>query len=753
MSSPQPIAALKRPPLRNAGSSSSSSLRPQDAYAHPYTSHSAASSSSSLSGLEQYSPGHNTTSFQDFIKQTRSINPNKPLPPTPLASPPSLGPSQDGTRATKKRSSSVYSRTQSQWLPTSYPFQDPDFDVDPLPPLRPKDHDDNPYKLRDLPPVDNTKFLEPRPFAPLLISPSSSNGDLRPEPTPLALNNTMVLAPQVPSPAKSTPRTKARLMSISKAKRDAKAPGAVHLLPEELRAQNARRTERHSRLDSLDMLGLGGPPPPPPPPLPVSTVNGQAFAENSRRLSASRNSERSDGTYDVLKSSFHVGTGPSREMLPPQDSHERVTLKVPAGVRPRRSDEEERGRPRERSRRGDDLSVSPPKLFVHDMYPYDKAEKAPSEASNDTAGYDFFLAQYDRRPSAPRSFTTMSSTVENDDEVRQHMKMVPQPLFQSKAQAHPRQESSAGGSLLSQWRPNAAGSQESFSSGKSSGFPLRLSMESLQSIGTGRDSKGSTTGMIPISPPVGQGRQTEQRRKIDGSDMRRRDPRSERPALPTIDQSLDNSSSRPSASSSVRGNSKYDHRRNISETSTQASQTKTPLFQRAMNGVTKHVRKTSKLSDTSTTSTASPIAAPGSPHLLPSPVKNLPSSGWTGSAKATWEAAKSRAQRSRASISISAPTRPLAERMETLSDRHEDSFPGLINLTSINGLGTKVMENFREGKAAKRREGLKKMITVVGVGDGSAGRGTSEASSEVEWDSEFEDEDGGRDDGSGANWL
>jgi hypothetical protein len=68
-------------------------------------------------------------------------------------------------------------------------------------------------------------------------------------------------------------------------------------------------------------------------------------------------------------------------------------------------------------------------------------------------------------------------------------------------------------------------------------------------------------------------------------------------------------------------------------------------------------------------------------------------------------------------------------------------------------LAAKVLENYREGKAAKRREGWKRTITVAGVGDGFVAGGVSEGSSEVGKDPEMEEEDDRRCWGSDGNWM
>ncbi|KAI7132877.1 hypothetical protein KC352_g30968, partial [Hortaea werneckii] len=170
MPSPQPrdSSSVKRPPILKNGSSSSS-----------------------LRGMEQSVP-----SFQTFIKRTPPPDHLKPLPPTPLhphqrASSFDSGISQCPS-SSGRRSSSVYSRTVSQWDPEwdSQPEEVPE--VPPLPDRRSADFadQDNNLLLRPIAysastsqllektqqqhqqPVSQPQLLEPRAYRPLIVTPS-----------------------------------------------------------------------------------------------------------------------------------------------------------------------------------------------------------------------------------------------------------------------------------------------------------------------------------------------------------------------------------------------------------------------------------------------------------------------------------------------------------------------------------------------------------------------------------------------------
>jgi hypothetical protein len=91
----------------------------------------------------------------------------------------------------------------------------------------------------------------------------------------------------------------------------------------------------------------------------------------------------------------------------------------------------------------------------------------------------------------------------------------------------------------------------------------------------------------------------------------------------------------------------------------------------------------------------------------------------------------------------------LDERAESSTYEVEGTSSKIINLPLMNGLGAKFLGNYREGKAAKRREGLKRMITVVGVGDGYlAGPASEEDSSDVGTDEEQDECDR-----RSGNWM
>lgn len=722
---------LKRPPMVTAASSSSSlALRPQGPLSRPLFS-SSGSSSSSLGGLEQ-----TVLPFQDFIKQTRPVDAEKPLPPTPLAPRHSFdsSPYSEDRRSQLfdlphhekgRRSSSVYSRTQSQWIPedprpdTRSSYQSPENeDESYFPP--------NPHNM-DVPGVDirqpTPDSQEPRECSPLIASPCSTLSAVStvPKSQPIAFMRNPLIVQE---------RPKVRMMSLDKANQKFNAPGAVHMLPEELRAQKAKKSDarKYTRTDVTDSFGS-----PRPPPLPPAAFEFRGDRSHSTSTGASvspftpspRDSAQGS-SYVTSMNTFHVGTGPARTMAPPFFSTPQHQI----------GEDEERGRTRQRGRASREYP-SPPKFFMHDL--------------NTRAIPEYDSDPY-RQPSASGSYQS------DDDDVRGHMKLIPQPLFQAKSPIQHRIPSNAGSPSSLGYSPfrMQRSSQESASSGRSSGFPLRLSLTPPPEGTRQRESNNSTTGMIPISPPTVQ--QNESRRsqkpppintdqknftraavgpearvsslyphimsrnkkkKIKASDAKSaaKRPSVGAPLLPAevVAAVLLTPETTPQTSplaSNLALTSGL--KRAPSNLSTDG---KRPLYQR-FKGITK-LRRGSKQQELSPG--ASSAASPESPHLFPSPVKSLPPThlGWTETAKATWDQARTAfPSRSHASQATS----PDGDASEM-----EDSDSPTLSRPTLFG---PFMESYRETKAQKRREDLKKTIKVFTPLDGASEVGDSDDGSE-----------------------
>ncbi|KAK1823274.1 hypothetical protein LTR12_002347 [Friedmanniomyces endolithicus] len=482
MPSPEPTRSLKRPPVVTA-----------------------ASSSSSLSGMEQTMP-----SFQSFVKRTPPPDQTKPLPPTPLRprrrssfSSASSRPSSRGPR----RSSSIYSRATSQWdlkadVPAIPSWQTADFtDQDLL--LRPIAYSASTPQLHAEPPAQKP-LADLRTYSPLIHSPSPTISR-RTTPSPPPGPRPSILLPP-PAGAVHIPKKHLRMVSLEKAKQMLQAPGAVHLLPEELRAQalGRSRSQDPMRITSFDIMsGRVTPPQLPETPTLVDS-QGRERLLSSPRVSLSP-VRRPDYLIPAItsprgdpSSSFHVGSGPSRTMAPLAGQiREASRLKVAQALGLGDGDDQ-RGRARERG----------PRNMSYDHYMPNRSNtsyESPSEDVPDTNAqmiareYHSLLSEQYRQPST--SSASQQGT-RSETDVTSHMKMVPQPLFHTKPAARLLETSTgrSSGASVSPFGMRAdsgfAADEQRRSSGARGFFPFRSSVSS----GSGQ-SRRSTSGSITISPP------------------------------------------------------------------------------------------------------------------------------------------------------------------------------------------------------------------------------------------------------------
>ncbi|KAK0285759.1 hypothetical protein LTR35_005099 [Friedmanniomyces endolithicus] len=676
MPSPEPSRSLKRPPVVTA-----------------------ASSSSSLSGMEQTMP-----SFQSFVKRTPPPDQTKPLPPTPLRprrrssfSSASSRPASRGPR----RSSSIYSRATSQWdleadVPAIPSWQTADFtDQDLL--LRPIAYSASTPQLNAEPPAQKP-LADLRTYSPLIHSPSPTISR-RATPSPPPGPRPSILLPP-PAGAVHIAKKHLRMVSLEKAKQMLQAPGAVHLLPEELRAQALGRSRSQDpiRITSFDIMsGRVTPPQLPETPTLVDS-QGRERLLSSPRVSLSP-VRRPDYLIPAItsprgdpSSSFHVGSGPSRTMAPLAGQiREAPRLKVTQALGLGDGDDQ-RGRARERG----------PRNMSYDHYMPNRSTtsyESPSEDVPDTNAqmiareYHSLLSEQYRQPST--SSASQQST-RSDTDVTSHMKMVPQPLFHTKPAARLPEISTgrSGGASVSPFGMRAdsgfAADEHRRSSGARGFFPFRSSVSSGSSRG-----RRSTSGSIPISPPPASSpwpaisvppepvatkprigsrfRRTSDDNRVSAyypHVMSRKKGKSKKdkagtPALPApllaadiIAQRLQTPNSSRDASP-LRINSSWSAAIDRSET---ASLRSNPSITRG-SGIPHPLLKTAgKYTDKLTTRASdSPsrrhrekevqdsvdrVASPESPHLLPSPssTKPLPATihlGWSDHAKSAFDEARS----------------------------------------------------------------------------------------------------------------
>ena len=289
MSSPQPSGSMRRPPIARNDSSSPS-----------------------LFGMERSIP-----SFQAFMKRTPPPDQSKPLPPVPLVPRRSLGGLPPRSRSPSlyngRRASSVYSRTASMWADgDGLSFSSADFADEPMPPLptlQPLAYSSSTPHLNEV--ARKALPSEPRAYNPLIMTPSPSPSPARSAPLKI-----------IPPASPRTSQRRVQTISLEQAKRTHHAPGAIHLLPEELLAQTLKKRTSHEpvRLDSIAMFSSIHAPDLPEPPTLVDAQGRRRTIRHSRHQSIagmpiSAPIATASAARYAYGSSFKVGDGPERHMV------------------------------------------------------------------------------------------------------------------------------------------------------------------------------------------------------------------------------------------------------------------------------------------------------------------------------------------------------------------------------------------------------------------------------------------------------
>ncbi|TKA83748.1 hypothetical protein B0A55_00041 [Friedmanniomyces simplex] len=748
MPSPEPSGTLKRPPVVKT-----------------------ASSSSSLSGMEQTVP-----SFQSFLRRTPPPDHAKPLPPTPLR--PRRPSSFDGSSSrpssrSNRRSSSIYSRATSQWdlepdVPAIPSWQTADFtDQDLL--LRPIAYSASTSQLIGKPPIQQ-QLAELRTYSPLIHTPSPTVSRASTPSPPPAPRPSVLLPP--PAGSAHIPKKHLRTVSLEKAKQMLQAPGAVHLLPEELRAQalGRSRSQDPMRVTSFDIMsGRMTPPELPDAPTLVDS-QGRERLLSSPTVSLSPVT-RPDYLFPTIASpveapvtSFDVGTGPSRTMAPiSAQTREASRMKAAQALGLGDVIDDQRGRARERGPRNMSYEHYMPnqRSQSRDTPPLDGLG---TDAQMKAQEYHSLLTEQYRQP----SFSSGSQqSNRSDTDVTTQMKMVPQPLFHAKPAARLPGTSTARSSAASTspfgMRADSGTTfgEQRRSSGARGFLPLRFSLSSESS-----SRRRSTSGSIPISPPSaslprpavsvsvppepvavkprlgsrfrrtsndsnrvsayyphvmsrkkGKGKKDKASSKAPPMPLLAADIIAQR--LMTPERTPNNSS--PQTNPSWSG---FPDRSDAASTRSTGSNTRLP--HRLLKSATKYTDKLTRSSAT-TTSPTDRVASSESPHLLPSPASTKPPPtaihlGWSDVAKHAFDEARSSVQsassRQHAPSSLithlQTPARPLDETRESLLMAMEPESP-----TAASARGSKgsifggLMEEWRESKAEKRRQDLKRTIKVV----------------------------------------
>lgn len=689
------------------------------------------SSSPSLFGMERSIPD-----FQDFVKRLPPADATKPLPPVPLVPrrassdwpPQSRSPSTYGSER-GRRASSVYSRTASMWRGDAVSFSSADFADEPMPPLptlQPLAYSLSTPQLGEALVKDDLN--DARICRPLIGTPSPTVSRGR---TP---STSRRASGPVPNGSPAATKKQLQTVSLEQAKRNLHAAGAIHLLPEELRAKTIkkRRSDGPLRMDSVDMFS---PIVPTHPREPSTLIDHQG---RHRSIAGPFQTSTGQGQSSALASKlpYHanskVGAGPERHM----DSHNL-------------NETHERGRARERTGRP--------------AGPYKRTsdgKKSMSSANGSSAAIQYRNLVSNAHDS--RSPSSGYHDTDSDDSIKTRMKLVPHPLFRTKPPAKlPGAMTGYGYGNQAPQGPQDSrrGPRDSRGTSKSSrgSFPFGLSLSPPSS-----HRRRSTSGSIPISPPmdvtVDSQVKTDERR--GGSPFRRPSdivresayypyvgPRKKTtsptaiPLLPPLlvpTPSDDSVSGRLSAhdrrgdswstrTNSLRRTESLDTRSKTSDSATSARH----LLTRAARSAAKYVDR------------LTPTPSPPSP-TYPSPVSHHPDHlGWSTKAKHAFDEARSSLHalsptstpRTPRYEHISLPARPLDETRLGLRESGGSSprSSSLFGRRKVSFLGG-VLEGWGEGRKERRREVLKRGIRVVpGSSMHTAGGGRDRGAGREGW--------------------
>lgn len=735
-------------------------------------------SSSSLSGMEQAIP-----SFQSFLSRTPPPDAFKPLPPTPLiprrassASPPR---SREPSLYSQRRSSSVYSRTVSQWFDDDSSWRsvdlrdDPMAEMPPLPILQPVAYSRSTPQLIERPAAPAPPALESRTYSPLIITPSPTasrvatpNRSPLPSPGPSLFRQQTRHQSQFSVPFSPVlhdgPQKQVHTVTLQQAKAAVHSPGAVHLLPEELRAQSLGKSRSHEpiRVPTLAFFDTASTPELPLSPTLVDS-QGRHRSLQAQEVNLDRGSQYPFPTVSVPPvpslQNIQQRRNPERERSPLETRHRQASQAKAAESSGLADEEEPRGRTRQRGPRSTDFSHYTPNVRRAPSSP-SPVDEERDDAQKVASEYHSLLSEQYRQPSDSPAYSS-------DDSVRAHMKMVPQPLFKNKpAAAFPGSIAGRGGERGSNaseapfhLRADSVASTASGTTQRSVPLTLSLTPESAHR-------RTSTTGSIPISPPMNvvsaptgptnsssefvkdtrmpssrsrtkdervsmyypyvgprKGKKAKEKKATEGAGVFL-------PPMPSLPQgtmmATPESPEASVASSPLQSTASVSTKANTSirkDSNASSDRQRVPLFQRLADNAAKYADKITRPSNNpegrnrQSQPSDSTTASQHSPHLLPSPVKSNPPPvhlGWSDSAKTTFDRSRSSMQSAprtpQSTHFTHLPARPLDESRTGLRETESPAWKGSM----FSGL----LDGWKERKKEERREDLKKMIRVVPQG-------------------------------------
>jgi hypothetical protein len=449
------------------------------------------SSSLSSNGFERSAP-----SFQSFIRKTPTPNQEKPLPPIPITE------TSEAFRISMRRTSSIYSRTVSQYAPTPESWRQEEH-LMPALFLQPSVYSLSTPELT----LGNTpqSIVPPRPCAPLITSPSPSPSRIStPSPPPDRFFQERLLPPSPQMLRVATQHI--RTVSLDKAKAALRSPGAQQLLPEEMRALAAARkvNQQHIIRGIRSFEGIVPPKRPvlaqalPSPSLPSPTpydwpLQANPYSDNGSKLS--------EGYFGMNKEK-RMSMSPVERQLKPS-----IGISITRPPEPPVTDYEPRGRARQQSRTGSSRRLDDYESKVIDAYEDRTLDTSSNERLMDEAkrlaNEYHALFKEDAKASGFRKHSASSNSI------KENMKLIPQPLFFNPRQISRQREIEYQKSRNKIYTPAASRSpgsrpipceQRNSPKGKERtlNFPYKLS---LTPDSTGSRIRRSTSGSIPISPP------------------------------------------------------------------------------------------------------------------------------------------------------------------------------------------------------------------------------------------------------------
>ncbi|KAH0385967.1 hypothetical protein KCU92_g3084, partial [Aureobasidium melanogenum] len=450
-------------------------------------------SSLSLNGFEKSAP-----SFQSFIRRTPTPNSEKPLPPVPIGETPETSPTSF------RRTSSIYSRTVSQYAPTPESWTDEEHLV-PTFFLQPSVYSLSTPELTlgDTP----QSTVPPRPCAPLITSPSPSpSRTSTPSPPPDRFWKEKLLPPSPQLLRVATQHI--RTVSLDKAKATLRSPGVQPLLPEEMRALAAAKkaNQQHIIRGSRSFEGIVPLRTPvlspvfPSPSLPSPTPYDWPLQANT---DPDKHESKLSDEYFEMNDEKRMSMSPVEKQLKTQ-----IEISITHPSEPPAMGYELRGRSRQQSRTGSSRRINDYESKVIDAYE-DKSLNASSNESlmdeaKRLANEYHALFKEDAKAAGFRKHSASSNSI------KEKMKLVPQPLFFNPRQISKQRELEYQKSRNKAYSPAASRSpdprtmpREQRYNPKSKERPLNFPFKlSLTPESTGTRRRRSTSGSIPISPPL-----------------------------------------------------------------------------------------------------------------------------------------------------------------------------------------------------------------------------------------------------------